>query len=86
MGASYLHKAVDGHNGHIWLTFGIVHQVQVDQLLQLQVVGLHAVHNIRKERAGQTTVSKNREKGVRLQDIQRDSNNIKEARKTRVPL
>lgn len=58
MGASYLHKAVDSHNGHVWLTFGVVHQVQIHQLLQLQVVSLHTVHNIRKERAGQIRVKK----------------------------
>lgn len=56
MGTSYLHKAVDSHNGHVWLAFGVVHQVQIHQLLQLQVVSLHAVHNIRKERAGQIRV------------------------------
>lgn len=52
-GAGYLHKAVDSHDGHVWLAFGIVHQVQVDQLLQLQVVSLHAVDNVREQRAAQ---------------------------------
>lgn len=42
----YLYKGVNSHDSHVWLTLGIVHQVEVDQLFQLQVVSLHAVHNI----------------------------------------
>lgn len=49
---SCLNKAVDSHDGHIWLTLGIVHQVQVHKLLELQVISLHAVHNIWEKRAG----------------------------------
>lgn len=29
---SYLHKAVDGHDSHVWLTFGVVHQVEIHKL------------------------------------------------------
>ena len=47
---SYLHKAVDSHDGHVWLTLGIVHQVEIHQLLQFQIVRLHTVHYIWKER------------------------------------
>lgn len=49
---SYLHKAVDCHDGHVRLALGVVHEVQVDQLLQLQVISLHAVHYIREQGAG----------------------------------
>lgn len=48
---SCLDEAVDGHDGHVWLALSIVHQVEVDQLLQLQIVCLHAVHHIREQRA-----------------------------------
>lgn len=47
---SCLDKAVDGHDGHIRLALGVVHQVEVNQLLQLQVVCLHAVHHIWEQR------------------------------------
>ena len=30
-----LDEGVDGHDGHIWLRLGVVHQVQVNKLLQL---------------------------------------------------
>lgn len=49
---SHLHKGVDSHDGHVRLTLGIVHQVQVHQLLQLQVVCLHTVHHVRKKGTG----------------------------------
>lgn len=51
----YLHKGVDGHDGHVWLTLGVVHQVKIDQLFQLQVVRLHAVHDVREQSAAQGT-------------------------------
>ncbi len=35
-----LDECGDGHDGHVRLTLGVVHQVEVDELLQLQVVGL----------------------------------------------
>lgn len=47
---SCLDKAVDSHDGHIRLALGVVHQVEVNQLLQLQVVCLHAVHYIWEQR------------------------------------
>lgn len=46
-----LHKAVDSHDGHVRLTLGVVHQVQIHQLLQLQVISLHAVYHIWKQGA-----------------------------------
>ena len=46
-----LDERVDGHDGKIGLTLGIVHQVEVDELLQLQIVRLHAVDNVGKESA-----------------------------------
>lgn len=48
-----LDEGVDGHDGHVGLALGVVHQVEVDQLLQLQVVRLHAVHHVREQRAAQ---------------------------------
>lgn len=42
----YLHKGVNSHDSHVRLTLGIVHQIEVDQLFQFQIVSLHAVHNI----------------------------------------
>lgn len=50
----HLHKGVDGHDGHVGLTLGIVHQVQVHQLLQLQVVRLHTVHHVGEEGTGRS--------------------------------
>ena len=45
-----LNKCVDSHDdGHVGLRLSIVHQIQVDQLLQLQVVCLHAVDHVREE-------------------------------------
>ncbi len=35
-----LDEGVDGHDGHLRLGLGVVHQVEVHQLLQLQVVSL----------------------------------------------
>ena len=46
----HLHKGVDSHDGHVGLTLGIVHQVEIHQLLQFQIVRLHTVHYIWKER------------------------------------
>lgn len=50
--SSYLHEAVDSHDGHVRLALGVVHQVEIDQLLELQVIGLHAVNHVWKQRAG----------------------------------
>lgn len=60
----YLYKGVYSHDGHVWLALGVVHQVQIDQLFQFQVVRLHAVHDIGEQSTAQgtenyvTTVSK----------------------------
>lgn len=48
---AHLHKSIDSKNGEIRLWLGVVHQIQVDKLLQLQVVGLHAIDNIGKQSA-----------------------------------
>lgn len=45
-----LNKSVDGHDSHVWLRFSIVHEIQVDQFLQLQVICLHAVYYIGEQR------------------------------------
>ena len=45
-----LDKGVDCHDGHVWLRLGVVHQVQVHQLLQFLVVRLHAVDHIGEQR------------------------------------
>lgn len=47
---AHLNERVDGHDGHIGLRLGVVHQVQIDQLLQLEIVRLHAVDDVREER------------------------------------
>ena len=44
-----LDKSVHSHNCQVWLCFGIVDEVQVHQLLQLKIVGLHAVDYMRKQ-------------------------------------
>merc|ERR1719452_276143 len=44
-----LDECVDCHNGHVRLGLGIVHKVEIHQLLQLQVVSLHAVDHVWKE-------------------------------------
>jgi hypothetical protein len=46
---SNLDEGVDGHDGEVRLCFGVVDAVQVHELLQLQVVRLHAVHHVREE-------------------------------------
>lgn len=46
----YLDERVDRHDGHVRLALSIVHQVQIHQLFQLQIVGLHAVHHIGEQR------------------------------------
>lgn len=60
----YLYKGVHSHDSHVWLTLGIVHQVQIDKLFQFQVVRLHAVHDVGEQSTAPgtenyvTTVSK----------------------------
>jgi len=44
-----LDESVDRHDGHVRLRLGVVHQVEVDELLELQVVCLHAVDHVGKE-------------------------------------
>ena len=46
-----LGEGVDGQDGEVRLRLGIVHKVEVDQLLQLKVVCLHTVDHVRKEGA-----------------------------------
>lgn len=45
-----LDESVHSHNSHVRLWFSVVHQIQVNQFLQLQIVSLHTVDNIWKER------------------------------------
>lgn len=49
--AAHLGECVDSQDGQVWLRLGVVHEIQVDQLLELQVVGLHAVDHIGKQGA-----------------------------------
>lgn len=44
----YFGKGVHSKNGKVRLGLGIVHEVEIDQFLQLQVVGLHAVDYVSK--------------------------------------
>lgn len=50
MKSTHLHERVDSHDGHVGLGLCVVHQVQIDELLELQVVGLHTVDDIWEER------------------------------------
>ena len=43
--ATRLDERVDGHDRQVGLRLGVVDEVQVDQLLQLQVLRLHVVHD-----------------------------------------
>ena len=47
----YLDECVDCHNGHVGLTLGIVHEVEVDKFLQLQILSLHTVDHVREQGA-----------------------------------
>jgi len=47
--SAYLNERVDCHDGHVGLGLCVVHQIQIDEFLELQIVGLHAINNIRKE-------------------------------------
>ena len=60
-----LHEGVDAHNGQVGLRLGIVYQIQIHQLLELQVVGLHAVDDVREQHAD---VLANRHGGYDLLD------------------
>lgn len=51
----YLYKGVNSHDSHVWLTLGIVHQVEVDQFFQFQVIRLHAVDDVREQSTEQGT-------------------------------
>ena len=46
-----LGKSVDCQNGQIWLRFSIIHEIQVNQFLKLQIVRLHTIDDIRKQGA-----------------------------------
>ena len=46
----YLDKSIHSHNSHVRLRFSIIHQVQIHQFFQLQIISLHTVHNIREQR------------------------------------
>lgn len=45
-----LGKSVDCQDSKIRLRFGVIHQVQVNQFLQLQIISLHAVDHVCKQR------------------------------------
>ena len=46
-----LDEGIDRHDGHVGLGFGVIHQVEVDEFLQLRVAGLHTVNDVREEGA-----------------------------------
>ena len=46
---THLDKGVHSHDGQVRLRLCVVDEVQVHQLLQLQVLCLHAIHNVREE-------------------------------------
>ena len=56
-----LGEGVDSQNGQVRLRLGVIHQVEVDKLLQLKVISLHAVHHVSKEGA-----ARGRKKGALL--------------------
>lgn len=45
----HLDECVDRHDGQVGLCLGIVDEIQVHKLLQLQVVRLHAVYDVWEE-------------------------------------
>lgn len=49
--SGYLDQSANTQNGIVRLSLGIVDQVQINQLLQLQVVRLHAFDDIREKSA-----------------------------------
>ena len=44
-----LHKSVDSQNGQIRLALSIIHDVQINEFFQLQVISHHALHNLREQ-------------------------------------
>jgi hypothetical protein len=46
-----LDEGVDGHDGKVGLRLGVVHEVQIDELLELEVIRLHAVDDVGEEGA-----------------------------------
>lgn len=52
-----LDKCVDGQDRQFGLCFGIVHQVQIHQFLELNVVCLHILQDVRKQAADVFTYS-----------------------------
>ena len=51
-----LGEGVDSQDGEVGLRLGVVHEIEIHQLLQLQIVSLHAVDHIRKQRAARTSI------------------------------
>ena len=46
----YLNEGVDGENRQVRVALGIIHDVEVHELLELEVLRVHALHNIGEER------------------------------------
>ena len=46
-----LDKGVDGQDAKLWVGLGVVHEVEIDQLLLLQVVCLHVLDHVGEQRA-----------------------------------
>lgn len=53
---AYLDKGVDGEDDEFGLCFGIVHEVEVDELLLLEVVGLLSGGELDERRAASSRV------------------------------
>lgn len=52
-GAAHLDKGIDSHYGHVRLTLGVIHQIEIDKLLEFEIVRLHAIDDIGKQRTEQ---------------------------------
>jgi hypothetical protein len=46
-----LDEGVDGEDGEVGLALGVVDEVEVDQLFELQVLGLPVFHHVRQQHA-----------------------------------
>jgi hypothetical protein len=46
-----LHKCVHGEDDELGLSLGVVHEVKVDELLLLEIVGLHVLEHVGEETA-----------------------------------
>ena len=64
----YPGKGIDSHDSHIWLRLSVVHEIKVHKFLQLQIIGLHTIDDIRKQ-STINQIKSNYKKGLKLADI-----------------